>query len=217
MRYRWFLFLALGLLMLAAPAAAEPPAGIVMAIAGDTDPPLTAMAEIPANTLIVLQPRTTLTFLHYSRCKLVTVTGGTLTLTRADYKQDGHVDSETDGPCPQVYALPDAVDGRTSGGIVSRTLNPPPHWPTSPDIIFAGARARAVTAATIFAEGQLAQPVLQLTMGNARARVGQGAAPLQAGGRYRLRLTVADRRDPVDVPFIADAPGPGSLIVLRVD
>lgn len=215
-RHPWVVLLALALLAFTVPARAEPPAGIVMAIAGETDPPLTAMAEIPANTLIVLQPRTKLTFLHYGSCKLVTVTGGTVALTRADYREDGQVESEADGPCPQVYALPDAGDGRTSGGIVSRTLGTPPHWPTGPDIIFTGARSRSVTAATILSEGQPPQPAMQLTVANARARAGQGA-PLQVGGHYLLRLIMAGGRDPVDVPFIADAPGPGALVVLRLD
>jgi hypothetical protein len=219
MRYPLLLLSVLGVFSAMAPARAEPPPGIVMAITGETDPPLSAMAEIPANTLIVLQATTKLTFLHYSRCKLVTVIGGTLTLTRADYKEDGRVESEADGPCPHVYALPDTgAEGRSTGGIVARALDMPPHWPASPDIIFTGARARVIAAAAIFAEGQLAQPALQLNVVNARGRPGQGGAPLQPGGHYMLRLTMADKRDTVDVPFIAVAPtSPGSLVVLRVD
>ena len=219
MRYPLLLLLVFGVFSATAPARAEPPPGIVMAIAGETDPPLSAMAEIPANTLIVLQPRTKLTFLHYSRCKLVTVTGGTLTLTRADYKEDGRVESEADGPCPHVYALPDTgAEGRSTGGMVARGLDMPPRWPVSPDIVFTGSRARAVAAAAIFAEGQLAQPALKLNVVNTRGRPGQGDAPLQPGGHYVLRLTMANQRDPVDVPFIAVTPAsPGSFVVLRVD
>ena len=106
MRYPLLLLLVFGVFSATAPARAEPPPGIVMAIAGETDPPLSAMAEIPANTLIVLQPRTKLTFLHYSRCKLVTVTGGTLTLTRADYKEDGRVEERGRRALPACLCAP---------------------------------------------------------------------------------------------------------------
>ena len=139
--------------LLSAPAAAtETPAGIVMEISGQTAPPLSDMAEIPANVPFQLASNTRLTFLHYGRCKLVTVMGGTLALTRSDYKEDGKVESETDGPCPHVYALPDNADGHGSGGTVFRGAATAPHWPANPQILFAGARAPAVAAAEILVD-----------------------------------------------------------------
>ena len=138
----------------APPAWADGPAGIVMEISGETNPPLSEMAEIPANIPVQLQPATKLTFLHYARCKLVTVIGGTLTLTRADYAEVGKVENETDGPCPHVYSLSDSGgQGHGSGGIISRGVETAPHWPASPEIVFTGARANAVAAAEIRAEG----------------------------------------------------------------
>src|SRR5947209_6720167 len=64
----------------AAFAAGEPPAGMVMSVSGSVTPALAAMSEIPADTPLRLAEDAELTFLHYGRCKLVTVTGGTVNL-----------------------------------------------------------------------------------------------------------------------------------------
>jgi hypothetical protein len=218
MRPAVLLLLVLLALLWATPSArAETAAGIVMEISGETSPPLSEMAEIPADTLVQLQPNTKLTFLHYARCKLVTVIGGTVTLTRTDYKEDGKVLSEADGPCPQVYALPDSSQGRSTAGIISRGLPTPLRWPVNPEIIFAGARANTVTAAAILTDEQPNQP-LQLVLTGARAKAPQGAPSLQPGGHYTLRITMRDRPNPVDTPFIATTPGAvGTLVVLHID
>jgi hypothetical protein len=216
MRYLLLPLLVVGALTLRA-WADDPPAGIVMEISGDTDPPLAAMGEIPANTSIQLKPGAKLTFLHYARCKLVTVTGGTLTVTRADYRDEGSAPTETDGPCPRVYALTDSGgEGHSAGGLVSRGIAPPPHWSASPDIIFTGARATRVAAASILFEGQPTHAPVELAMAGRRAHEPQGAPPLQPDGHYKLRLTIRDQRDPIDIPFTVTS-GLDSLVVLRID
>src|ERR1700758_1130847 len=90
--------------------AADAPVGIVMAVSGTTTPALSAMTEIPADSAIKLDSGSTLTFLDYARCKLVTVSSGTVTLGRSGYKVDGRVESEVDGPCPQTYSMKDSGD-----------------------------------------------------------------------------------------------------------
>ena len=63
--------------------ATEPEAaGMVLKVAGETTPELATRAEIPAHTPIRLGSEGKLTFLHYSKCKVVTVVGGTLELIR---------------------------------------------------------------------------------------------------------------------------------------
>jgi hypothetical protein len=218
MRRLWVPFLVLA--ALSAPHAwAEPPPGIVMAISGDADPGLPAMAEIPANTPVRLGAATEMTFLHYIKCKLVTVVGGTLTLTRADYKADGRVASETDGPCPHVHSLSDVgSEGRSAGGLIARGMEPPPHWPAGLDIIFSGSRGGQVKQAAVIVDDRPDQPLLRLDVAGSRVRVPAGAPALQPGKRYRLRLTMAGSRDAIDVPFIAAAPtAAASLVILRVD
>jgi hypothetical protein len=175
------------------------------------------MAELPANASFQLPPDARVTFLHYARCKLVTVTGGTLTVTRADYKENGGSATEADGPCPRVYALSDSAgEGHSAGGLVARGVTMPPRWPTSPDIILTGAGANGVAAAAILADGQPAPAPVQLSVAGSRAREPRGTPPLQPNGRYTLRLTLRGQRDPVDIPFTATS-GLDSLVVLRVD
>src|SRR5260370_40254147 len=91
-----------------APAhAAEPDAaGMVIKITGETIPDLPARTEIPADTVIRLGPEVVLTFLHYRKCKLVTVAGGTLELSLRDFTTDGTTEEEEPGPWPRVYQLP---------------------------------------------------------------------------------------------------------------
>jgi len=217
MRYPMLSALLFGVLLAAAPAWAEP-AGIVMAIAGESDPKLSAMEEIPANTPVTLTPTTRLIFLHYSRCKLVSVTGGTVALSRADYKVDGAIDSEKDGPCPRVYALGSGGEGHSTGGIVSRGLGGPPRWPVNPEFIFSGPRAGAVTTAAIFAEGKLDKPVMSLQLNGWRASEPADAPKMAADAHYVLRLTMRDLGQPVDVPFVGTvSSGPAALVVVRVD
>jgi hypothetical protein len=201
----------------ASPVRAEP-AGIVMAISGETDPKLAVMEEIPANTPMTLTPTTKLTFLHYARCKLVSITGGTVALSRADYKVGGKIDSEKDGPCPRVYALGSGGEGHSTGGIVSRGLGGPPRWPVNPEFIFSGQRAGAVTAAAIFAEGKLDKPVANLQLNGWRASEPADAPKMAADAHYVLRLTLRDVKDSVDVPFVGMvSAGPAALVIVRVD
>ena len=209
---------AAALLAAGAAGAADSPAGIVMAMTGDSDPPLSIMAEIPAGIPLQLKADASLTFLHYGRCKLVTVVGGKLVLQAGDYNADGKVASESDAPCPRVVALSDAGSGgRTAGGFVARGIAmPPPRWPTAPQIAFTGPRAGAVSDATILGEDR--QPVLRLDIAPGRGRLPSGAGALKADGHYTLRLALRDRPDPVDIPFAtAASTAAGMLIVLRLD
>src|SRR5438132_3113503 len=105
---RWGFYAALlTCLLRIMPAAAAGPdaAGIVMKVTGQTTPDLPVRTEIPVDAAIKLGPATELTFLHYRKCKLVTVTGGTLELSDRDFTTDGKVESEKTGPCPRVYQV----------------------------------------------------------------------------------------------------------------
>ena len=225
MRYLISLVAGLALLSINAINAAghaEGPAGIVMAMTGDSNPPLSVMAEIPAGLSVQLKPETKLTFLHYGRCKLVTVVGGTLVLQAANYKSGGTVADETDAPCPQVFELSNAGSaGRTTGGIVARGISLPPRWPANAQFVFTGRRAAAVTEATILTDNR--QPVLRLDVGSGWGKPPAGATPLQPNARYTLLLTLRDQAQPIDMAFTAAGPAPngtppiGTPVVLRFD
>ena len=122
------------------------PAGIVMAMNGASEPPLSPMTEITANAPVRLEAGSKLTFLEYGRCKLVTVTGGVLTLTPSGYNTDGHVDGEADSPCPQTYSLASSGPGTgapTTAALVMRGGAGPPHWPVNAQLLLTGSRSVA--------------------------------------------------------------------------
>jgi hypothetical protein len=216
-RYLISLVAGLALLLMSAAGHAEGPAGIVMAMTGDSTPPLSVMAEIPTGVPLQLKPDTKLTFLHYGRCKLITVVGGTLVLQATGYTAGGTVASESDAPCPRAFELSDPGSaGRTTGGIVARGITPAPRWPVYPQLVFIGPRAAAVTGASVLAENR--QPLLRLDVGSGWGKPPAGAAALRPDGHYTLQLMLRDRAEPIDIPFTAAGPAQaGTPIVLRFD
>jgi hypothetical protein len=192
--------------------AAEPAAaGIVMKVTGQTTPELPVRTEIPADTVIGLGPTAELTFLHYRKCQLVTVTGGTLELSDRDFTTDGKVEKEVPGPCPRVYQLVGSA-----GGWVARDL--PPRLPVNPEIIFAGRRADRIAEAAVYVQDQRDRPLFRFELVDRRATEPAAAAPLTAEQRYVLRMRMSDQPDPIEHSFVAVAPGTGgSLVVLRID
>jgi hypothetical protein len=199
--------------------ASETPAGIVMSVAGKTDPPLSPMTEIAADQPIVLSGGATLTFLDYARCKLVTVSGGTVTLSSTAYKTDGRVESETDGPCPQVYSVKEpGDDSRSTGGLVMRGGLGPPRWPVNTQFLLTGPRAGDVRAAAIYPEDHPDTPAATLQMGSGRAAEPQGAPLPSPNVRYVLRLTTDNGSATREITFIGAAPSDAQpVVVLRLD
>jgi len=197
-------------------SAAETAAGIVMAVTGTTDPPMSLMSEIPADTPIRLGSSGTLTFLDYARCKLVTVAGGTLTLSRSDYRTDGHIESEADGPCPHVYSVNEP--GGTTGGLVMRGGLGPPRWAVNSEFVLTGERAGKLRGAAVYAEERPDTPAMTFEVRGGRLVTPAGLPPLMPNTRYILRLITSDQSKPAEITFIGTAPsGPRSVVVLRLD
>jgi hypothetical protein len=192
--------------------AAEPePAGIVMKITGQTTPDLPVRAEIPADTTIKLGPAVELTFLHYRKCRLITVAGGTLELSARDFTTDGKVESDKPGPCPRIYQL-----AGSAGGWVARDL--PPRLPVNPEIIFAGRRADRIAEAAVYMPGHQDRPLFRFDLADRRATEPAAATPLTVDGRYVLRMEMNDQSGAIEHGFVAVEPGTsGSLVVLRID
>jgi hypothetical protein len=196
------LFLAVLAESAPAQAAGGPPAGIVMSVTGATTPRLAAYAEIPADSGVQISRGASLTFLHYERCKLVTVTGGTLMLTPTDYASDGKV-SETATACPVVHALTAPIAATSSARL-----------PSKPDIIFAGTAGARVTGMSIVEDGRMTPAQLHLDVANRRAHLPSGAA-LQPNVRYRLQISGGGRSAPPGLSFIVG--GEASIVVLRLE
>jgi hypothetical protein len=199
--------------------AAETPAGIVMAVTGTTAPALSAMTEIAADSPIKLDSGSKLTFLDYARCKLVTVSGGTVTLGRTDYKTDGQIENEADGPCPQIYAVKDSGEtSHTTGGLIMRGGLGPPRWPVNSLFLLTGPGANNVRAAAVYLEDKPDTPSATLEVGHGRAVKPPGGAPLLPNLRYILRLSASDGSKPTQITFIGAASSdPQPVVVLRLD
>ena len=196
--------------------AEEPAAALVMAVSGSITPVVAEMSEIPSGAPIQLAPGAELRLLHYARCKMVTVTGGTLTVTRADLVTDGKIVAEQDAPCPRVHQLSANAPGTVSGGLVMRGLSSTPRWPLNREIVLAGEGTDTLTTAAVYAEARLDTPLVRLDLSRHRARFPACSAPLAVNERYVLRLTMGDRAEPVDISFIGAAPtAPSLLVVLR--
>jgi hypothetical protein len=102
------------------------------------------------------------------------------------------------------------------GGLVMRGAGGVPRWPLDREIVFAGLGADRLSSAAIYAEGQPDTPIIQLDISGQQARFPASATPLAANQRYVLRLTTADRSQPIEIPFIGTAPdGPSLFVVLR--
>lgn len=194
-------------------SADEPPAAMVMAVSGKTVPPVAAMSEIASGAKLQLDPGTELTVLDYARCKMVTISGGSLTVTRFDFMADGKIVGEVDAPCPRFHQL--SAGGAVAGGVVMRGgLGSVPRWPLEREIVLAGGGADKLKAAAIYAEGRPDAPLVQLAVAGNRARMPEQAPPLTVNQRYLLRLTMNGQPQPVDIPFIGAAPSGRSLLVV---
>ncbi len=194
--------------------ANEPPAALVTALSGSTTPAIAAMSEIASGAPLRLAPGAELSFLHYAKCKMVTVTGGTVTVTRTDFTTDGTIVAEIDAPCPRIHRLSANAAGTVSGGLVMRGLSSAPRWPVNREIVLTGEGTDKLKTVAIHAEGRLDAPLVRLNVSGRQARFPADAAPLAVNERYVLRLTIGDRAEPVDIPFVAAAPSGSSLFVV---
>src|SRR5262249_34575782 len=147
-----------------------------------------------AHTAIKLGSDAELTFLHYGKCKLITVAGGTLQLSKRDFKTDGKLENEASGPCARVYQLTG-----DAGGWVSRDL--PPRLPVDAEIIFAGRRAEKVVEAAVYADDRAGQPLFRYELANRRATE-PPAAELTADKAYVLKVKLVGQPTPLEHGFV---------------
>ena len=77
--------------------AADASAAIVMSVRGEITPSMRPMTEIAAGSSIRLAPGVELTFLRYTRRKLVTAAAGELRIGNAKYETSGKNIKEENG------------------------------------------------------------------------------------------------------------------------
>ncbi len=222
-RYRLFAVLpALLAITLSSPpaAAAGTPAAMIMAGTGATTPALPAMTEIPAQTSVTLGPGVSLTFILYARCKLVTVTGGTLILTGDDFSTNGQIASQQDTECPGRYDLrePGVASGEIPGVVRFRGApGQPLRLTPNAQIVFSGDRADAVTGAALYPANHGPQPLFRYNLYYRRAIAPAGVSATMPNVPYVLSVTVSGQAAPVDVPVVGAPAGGSTFVVVRIN
>src|SRR5262249_45390198 len=109
-----------------------------------------------------------------------------------------------------------SAGGAVAGGLIVRGVGSTPRWPLNRELVFAGAGADKLKTVAIYAEDKFNMPMARLEVSGHHAKFPANAPPLAVNQRYVLRLTMADRADPVDIAFVGTAPsGPSLLVVLR--
>lgn len=163
-------------------------AGMVLDLHGDISPPVQKLEEVPADRALTLGPSTSVTFLHYGSCKLVTVTGpGTLELSMGNRweNRDLKVDKEESGPCPRRYEL----EG-SSAGMIMRNIGAVLSLSSQPEIWLAGPHAREIATGEIVNAADPTAPI-RVASTDGRLLTPAGTPPLKDKETYYLRL--ADR------------------------
>ena len=184
-----------------APVSAQsviPPAAVVLEISGSSTPVVAVREEIATGGQIKLAPEARLTLLHYSSCTVVTIVGGTVSVSDSGVEADAaFVQSRKQGPCPRIHQL-SAEGARTSSGALilrgtSSFLQLSPHL----DAILAGTSALGVSSAEVLDSAH--NVVISVWAVDDTSL--RSSEPLAAGKLYVLRLHWKDEAQALDVSF----------------
>ena len=187
-------------------------AGLVMGTSGTTEPAMKRLVELAPDAPIKLEAPSTLTFLHYSTCKLVTVSGpGTITLHAADWQNDGATVQKTAaGPCPKHYQV-----AGTAAALVLRGVTQAAPVTTRPSILLTGENAADVTSAVVFDQRATAAQGTALLVASGQVTYPANLPPLTADQRYTLQLKSKGKADPYTVPVFV-SPGADEVLILAM-
>ena len=200
----------------AALAAGAAPVALVMAVEGATTPRVEVHQELLPDTRIALAKGARISILHYVKCTILTVRGGSLLATEADVEAaSGQVESSRPGPCPRVQRITVAGQSASSGVVISRAvpaLRAIVSIAGGDEILLTGPLApRAVSSELVDTQGKVvlgAAPIRAATISLAGGRM------LTTGETYLLQIKV-DGIDPaVNIPLaIVESRAAGPLIL----
>jgi hypothetical protein len=200
-------------------SAAAAPMALVMQVTGTTDPPLARHREVPEGR-ITLGPQSKIALLHYASCKIVTVAGGTATITANEVVAPAaNVESTKPGPCPKVHKIA-LAEGTASGGVsVSRGLDvqaplaSPINLASNSVIVLSGPSAAAARSFEL--RDGYDRVVSKPTPINDGAFALDGTE--SAHGPYTIRIRFDKREKPVDVQVFLLRATDGGMLVLEMD
>lgn len=195
------------------------PVALVMQVSGTIDPPLARHREVGEGAKITVGPKSTIALLHYNSCSIVTLNGGTATVTTdAVVAPAANIESTKPGPCPRVHKI--ALDGRaaTGGVSVSRAVGTAPgqdaplNFAANGTVVLSGAAAsRAQTYDLVDGFGR------DVTKG---APVKDGTFTLDGSakgyGPYKLRIYFAKAPEPIELSVLLRT-SDGGMLVLQTD
>jgi hypothetical protein len=195
-----FLVSALGL----APSAhAQRAVAIVVDLAGKTKPPLAADTEIPDKTIVSVEAGSTLGFIHYYSCRLVTVTGGEVSIDEVHYDTSKAIGvKEEKVTCPAEQHAPPVTSNQTLGtaALVLRSGGTPRTLiPVRPFILAVGPRARNFRLIEVL-DGEAVVATLPLLSGH--GDWDKIEKPLVAYRQYTIRFS-RDGGDSISFPVTA--------------
>jgi len=101
---------------------------------------------------------------------MVTVSGGTLSVTRFDFTTDGKIVAQMDAPCPRIHQLNANAGGAVAGGLVVRGSPAYRAGRSTGKIVLAGTGADKLKAAAIYAEDRPNAPLVRADISGHRAR-----------------------------------------------
>ena len=143
---------ALALFGAAQAQSAAPGVALAMAISGDISPPVQAFSEIESSAVLQLGDSSSITFVHYEKCTMVSVTGGEVRLSEGRYSvQGGKITKEQKVTCPRPVRLAEG------GKVMSATMimrSTPKIIPSMPRFVIAGHGSGRVTAVKIVRDEQ---------------------------------------------------------------
>jgi hypothetical protein len=185
-------------------AQAQRPVAILVELDGKITPDLGAGAELNNKSSLTLAAGTTLAFIHYRTCRLVSVKGGTIAVDVLEYTvSGGEVLEEEKVTCPAEQAGL-AGSGQASGtaALVLRSgAAPRTQIPLRPAVMAAGPRA-AEFARVEFLDGERTVATLPLAKGRAAWPADKPA--LVAYRQYTARFVPASGA-PVTFAVIANS------------
>jgi hypothetical protein len=188
---------------------------LVTEISGATTPALSVHREVAPGTRIVLGPGAHVSLLHYGSCTIVTLKGGTATVTDKGVEADAaDIESMKPGPCPKVHKIP-REELRPLGGVVVTRGRSRPSFDIAPDALVVLRGAAAADAVVVETLDNNRNPVgSRVAVQNRSFKLDGSFQPKRS---YLLKISFSGGSEPIEVP-IAISPSPsGALLIFELD
>ncbi len=217
MSYRGILGVAFAFVLVAAPVAAqsESAAALVEEIENAPDAGVSFLDYVYPGQVIELGAAGTIVLSYFVSCRIETVIGGRLEVTREASIVSGGRLSQQEAPCQYDQAMVTAETGEAGAGVtrIDPLGNPIfDEWTvkaTRP--IFKWARAGDATVVVIDLDADPDTPVWTARVNGSHIDYPADATPLEVGPPYRVRVTMGGEMLSTDFSINPDLGGPDTV------